>query len=138
MRESVAALALACLFLVASSATAQEQMMESSTAQLAVAEAVVATQIADRQPVDNVTTVPADVGQVYCWTRIVGAEAETEVVHVWYRGDMEMARVSLRVAGNNWRTWSSKRIEPSWTGEWRVDVEAPDGTVLESVTFSVG
>jgi hypothetical protein len=48
-----------------------------------------------------------------------------------------MARVSLRVAGPNWRTWSSKTILPEWTGEWRVDVVGPDGTVLRSVDFTV-
>ena len=53
-------------------------------------------------------------------------------------GDEEMGRIPLRVAGSNWRTWSSKNIEPNWTGVWRVDIVGPDGTVLESVSFTVG
>ncbi len=134
MKKRVATLATLLVLAVATTVPAQEQM----AAQLDVAESAIATQIADRQPVDNVTTVPADVGTVYCWTRVVGAESDVEVVHVWYHGDMEMARVPLRVGSSSWRTWSSKKIEPSWTGQWRVDVEAPDGTVLESMSFSVG
>lgn len=134
MKTRVATLATMFMIAIATTAAAQEQM----AAQLDVAESAIATQIADRQPVDNVTTVPVDVGVVYCWTRVVGAEGEVEVVHVWYHNDMEMARVPLRVRGNNWRSWSSKKIEPSWTGQWRVDVEAPDGTVIESMSFTVG
>lgn len=134
MKKRVATLATLFVLAIATTVTAQEQM----AAPLDVAESAIATAVADRQPVDNVTSVPADVGRVYCWTRLVGAEGDVEVVHVWYRSDMEMARVPLRVGSSNWRTWSSKNIEPSWTGQWRVDVEAPDGTVLESMSFSVG
>ncbi|KPK79444.1 MAG: hypothetical protein AMS25_12665 [Gemmatimonas sp. SM23_52] len=122
----------------ASGARAQEQAAPAAGAQLAVAEAVITTGVQDRQPVDNVTTVPTDVGTVYCWTRITAAEGEIQLEHVWYKGDVEMARVSLRVAGSNWRTWSSKNIEQIWTGDWRVDIVGPDGTVLDSVSFTVG
>ncbi len=134
MKTRVATLAALLTLAIATTVSAQEQM----AAQPGVAESAIATQVADRQPVDNVTSVPADVGRVYCWTRIVGAQGEVEVVHVWYHGDMEMARVPLRVGSDNWRTWSSKNIEPSWTGQWRVDVEAPDGTVIQSMSFTVG
>jgi hypothetical protein len=49
-----------------------------------------------------------------------------------------VARVPLRVAGSNWRSWSSKNIDPMWTGSWRVDIVGPDGTVLQSLSFTVG
>jgi hypothetical protein len=124
------------LFLVVSTSAAKEDPPGQDT-QLTVVEAVVTTAVAERQPVDNVADVSSSLGRVYCWTRISGAEAEIEVEHVWYMGDQEMARIPLRVAGNNWRTWSSKNIEPSWTGNWRVDVVGPDGAVLESVSFTV-
>lgn len=138
MRSVSAILTLALLVLAVSAVPAQEQAAPAAGAQLAVAEAVIATGVQDRQPVDNVTTVPTDVGTVYCWTRITGAEGEIQIEHVWYKGDVEMARVSLRVAGSNWRTWSSKNIEPIWTGDWHVDIVGPDGTVLDSVSFTVG
>jgi hypothetical protein len=138
MRRVSAILTLALLVAAASAARAQEEAAPAGGAQLAVAEAVITTGVQDRQPVDNVTTVPTDVGTVYCWTRITGAEGEIQLEHVWYKGDVEMARVSLRVAGSNWRTWSSKNIEQIWTGDWRVDIVGPDGTVLDSVSFTVG
>ncbi len=135
MRAYAAVLALPLLALMARPAAAQEEAMGPG---LEAAEAVLTTDVQDRQPVDDVSSVPADVGRVYLWTRISGAEDETQVEHVWYHGETEMARVPLMVRSANWRTWSSKNIEPSWTGEWRVDVVGPDGTVLRSVSFTVG
>ncbi len=102
-----------------------------------VAEAVIATGVMDRSPEGTATTFSRDVGQVLCFTRITGAGAGTEVEHVWYHEGEERARVSLIVGGSNWRTWSSKRIVPEWTGSWRVDVQTSDGTVLRSVSFTV-
>lgn len=130
----------------AAQAQEQEQQQEqqgqeaamSEGAGLTVAEAMLTSSVMDRQPADELTAVPADVGRVYLWTRITGAEGEVQLEHVWYHGETEMARVPLNIAGSNWRTWSSKNIEPTWTGEWRVDIVAPDGTVLKSVSFTVG
>lgn len=115
------------------------QAQESTTTApaITVAEAVIATSVVDRQAADNVTSVAADVGKVYCWTRLTGAEGEVQVQHVWYHGDNEMARVSLRISGSNWRTWSSKNITPDRAGAWRVDIVGPAGNVLDSVSFTV-
>jgi len=55
--------------------------------------------------------------------------------HVWfYRGE-EMARIPLRVDTPRWRTWSTKRIRPDWTGTWRVDVQDVEGRVITSLEF---
>ena len=126
------------LLLIAVSAIPAQQQQATQEAGLACAEAVLTTGVQDRAPVDNVTTVAADVGRVFLFTRITGAEGAIQVEHVWYKGDVEMGRVPLNVAGTNWRTWSSKNIEQIWTGDWRVDVVGPDGAVLESVSFTVG
>lgn len=138
MRRHPAMLLPVLLVMAAAATLAKESPPPAQETQLAVAEAVITTEVVDRQAADNVVTVAADVGEVYCWSRIVGAEGEIEIEHVWYRGDEEMARVLLRVGTANWRTWSSKKIEPDWTGDWRVDIVGPDGLVLESVSFTVG
>jgi hypothetical protein len=141
MRTAIA-LPLLSMCLGVSSLAAQEQGAMQDTAQqtvsLTVAEAVITSNVVERVPTDTLTTVAADAGQVYCWTRITGATGEVEIAHVWYRGDEEVARTPLRVASADWRTWSSKKIEPSWTGDWRVEIVAPDGTVLKTVAFTVG
>lgn len=116
---------------------AGEDTVAQDAGGLSVAGMVVTTSVQDRAPADTLSTVPADVGRVLLWTRITGASGQTGVEHVWYRGDQEMARVSLDVGGSDWRTWSSKRILPSWTGRWRVEVRGPAGDVLETTRFTV-
>ncbi|MGD2152762.1 MAG: DUF2914 domain-containing protein [Gemmatimonadales bacterium] len=133
MRRNVAPLSLALLLALAAALGAQQ-----ATSGLEVAEAVITTAVADRQPTDTLTTVSKDIGTVFCWMRITGAQGEIQVEHVWYKDDTEVARVPLRVAGSNWRTWSSKNIDPMWTGSWRVDIVGPDGGVLQSLSFTVG
>ena len=106
-------------------------------AQLNVAEASLATAIEDREPRGVADSFPAEVEQVFLWTRVTGAVEETVVEHVWYFEDEETDRVSLAVGGPSWRTWSAKTIPADWTGEWRVEVLGPDDSVLESVSFTV-
>ena len=135
MLRNVAPVSVASLLALAAAVGAQEQATQGP--ELTVAEAVITSSVVDRQPGENLTTVASDVGKLYFWTRITGAQGEVTIEHVWYKGDVEMARVPLKIAGSNWRTWSSKNIEKIWTGEWRVDVVGPDGAVLESVSFTV-
>ena len=119
--------------------TAMQDTMQATMApELQVADLVVARAVVDRQPQDGGTSFTADVGTLFCWNRITGAEGETQVEHVWYYDDQEVARVPLRIAGSSWRTWSSKTIPAEATGSWRVDVVGPDGTVLKSESFTVG
>ena len=106
-------------------------------APLQVAEGTITTAVAHRAPVDLVASVQADVGRLYCFTRITGAGGDTRITHVWYRGAKEMARVTLPVRSADWRTWSSKRILPGWAGAWRVDVLDAGGNLLRSLPFVV-
>ncbi len=80
---------------------------------------------------------PAEGGQVYCLTRIANMAAPATVFHVWYHEGKTKARVELNVGSATWRTWSSKRILPAWTGNWEVKVLDADGMVLASAGFTV-
>ncbi len=102
-----------------------------------VSEGVVALGVEQRQPVEVANHFPATVGRVYCYTRVTGAAGEAEVTHVWLKQGREMARVSLPVRSNDWRTWSSKRVLPEWRGEWTVKVLDGAGNELERIPFSL-
>jgi hypothetical protein len=102
---------------------------------LIVADSVITTAIEDQQPVDMIETFPADYGKLYCFTRIVGADEDTVVTHVWYYQDNEMARVTLPIHSKNWRTNSSKRFLPNWKGQWRVVVLDEQQNELAEIPF---
>lgn len=104
-------------------------------AEVKVADAVVTTGIEKQMPVDKIDVYPADYGKLFCFTRIVGAEKETQVTHVWYYQDDELARVVLPIGSSDWRTYSSKRFLPQWAGQWRVVVLSEDGRELATVPF---
>lgn len=96
-----------------------------------------ATSIEDREPVGIDTAFTADVGTIYCFTRIQGISDTTQITHEWYYKQEEKALVNLTVASDDWRTWSSKKILQSWTGPWRVIVLGPEGNVLATKNFAV-
>jgi len=107
------------------------------TQQLKVENMEICSAVEDRQPTGADTTFSATLEELYCFTKLVGAEGETSVSHVWYMGDEEKAKVDLSVKSENWRTWSSKKIIPEWAGSWRVDVVSADGEILASKEFTV-
>ena len=106
-------------------------------ADLRVAEGTITTAIEDQMPVDRIDSYRADFGKLYCYTRIVGAQGDTEVTHVWYYQDNELARVTLSVRSADWRTYSSKRFLPQWAGQWKVVVLDADENEIATIPFSL-
>ena len=102
-----------------------------------VAEAVICQDVVDREPIDAGDSFEVTVGKLFCFTKIVGAQEEIEIAHVWYHGDVERARVNLSVRAASWRTYSSKIIQPHEIGDWHVDIIGPDDEVLETVEFEI-
>lgn len=101
-----------------------------------VVEAVVCRGIDDRMPVAEADSFEAGVDRIYCWTRVTGGAGST-LVHAWIHEGVTRARVELAVGSDDWRTYSSKRILPAWTGEWEVKILTPQGAVLATVPFRV-
>ena len=114
-------------------ATSQSQ----KTSQLNVEVAAICKNIVDLKPVDSDFSFAATVGQLYCFTKITGAQSPTQVTHVWFFDGNERARVDLGVKSSSWRTYSSKIIQPHEIGKWRVEVEDFAGNVLKTLEFEV-
>ena len=104
-------------------------------AQLKVVDEAITSAVENQLPVDRIESYPADYGKLYCFTRIVGAKSDTEVTHVWYYQDDEMARVVLPVRSADWRTYSSKRFLPQWAGDWKVVVLDSEQNEIASLPF---
>lgn len=122
---------LMCLSLLIPAAGAQQ------TDKLDVEAAAICEGVDNREAVNVGTRFTNSTPRLYCFTKIVGAESPTEVVHVWSYGDVERARVSLAVNASNWRTYSSKAIQAHEIGAWRVEVLDPSGNLLETINFEI-
>ena len=104
---------------------------------LKVVDAVICKDVIDRTPVDIGSSFRASVGKLYCFTKITGAQEPTSIAHAWYFGNMQCAWVTLKVDSANWRTYSSKVIQPHQVGLWHVDVLGPDGELLQTLEFEI-
>jgi hypothetical protein len=93
------------------------------------------TGVIDREPQDSITSLPSDVSQILFFTEFSGLEGHT-LTHVWERDGIEMARVPFAVGGSRWRVYSTKNLEPSGVGEWKVSVVDEEDRVLRSESFS--
>jgi hypothetical protein len=97
----------------------------------------ICTSMADRQPVGADTNFAKDIGKLSCFTKLSCTEDTGTIFQAWYYKDKEMLKVELSIKAKTWRTWSSKNIPVSSTGEWRVDVLSSDGKVLASKNFTI-
>ena len=104
---------------------------------LQVENSAICEDVVNREVVSQGTSFSASVGKLYCFSKIANIENYTEVVHAWYYGNTERARVTLNVNPPAWRTYSSKIIQPNETGDWRVEILDREGNLLETVRFQV-
>lgn len=112
------------------------QAPETAPTGLAI-ESQLCRSVLEREPVEPAESFPADVGQVFLWTKVTGATDSAIIKHVWLYGEQEMATVELPVRSSMWRTWSSKNILPQWTGNWQVKIVDGEGNIFKSVAFTI-
>ena len=93
--------------------------------------------VVNREVVSQGSSFSASVGKLYCFSKIANIDNHTEVVHAWYYGSEERARVTLNVNPPAWRTYSSKIIQAHEIGSWRVEILDQSGNLLETVRFQV-
>ncbi len=133
-KKTIGLLALA-VFLTFNLSLAQEDTTAAPTVN--VDQILIGTGIENREAIGVDTVFTADVGKVYCWVLVTGAEAETQISFVWYHQDQQVAEVIVPVRSVRWRCWTSKTIIPESTGAWKVEIKDEAGKVLESASFQV-
>lgn len=116
----------------------QEAKPPAKAAGDVTAEVKVCKSVEARECKDEGASFTSDVGALSCWSAIQGMKDGGKVLHKWFVGDQEAGTVTLNVgAAPRWRTYSTKSIDPSAKGDWRVDVTDEGGTVLGSAKFKI-
>lgn len=108
-----------------------------SAVSMEVANSAIGEKIVNREIVNEGRSFSASVGKLYCFSKIANVDSYTEVVHAWYYGSNERARVTLNVNPPAWRTYSSKVIQAHEIGSWRVEILDASGNLLNTVHFEV-
>jgi hypothetical protein len=97
------------------------------------------SRIENREPTDNLEDFVQgqnnEMKRVYFFTHITGLVGK-QVIHRWIYEGEEKATVNLNIGGDNWRTYSSKRVPNYWQGKWQVQVWQAD-LMLISHDFEV-
>jgi len=102
-----------------------------------VARAIVTTAVVDREPVNDLEQVSPENAQVIFFTELRNMAGQS-VKHRWNHGGEALAEVEFTVGGPRWRVWSTKKLLPEWTGEWKLEVLDGEGNVLREKRFSYG
>ncbi len=111
---------------------------EQSTEKLAggtVARSTFTRGIAEREPVDSINKLGTNNKKIYYFSELRDMAGQT-VTHRWEHNGKIMAEVPFAVGGDRWRVFSSKNLEESWQGEWKVSVIDQSGGTLAVNTFS--
>jgi hypothetical protein len=114
-------------------ATAQPVAQPKSTG--SVARAQFTSAIQDREPTDKVSNLLNDKDRIYFFSEIKDAPNQ-KITHRWEHNGKVMSETSFDVGSSRWRVFSSKNLDPSWTGEWKVSVVDEAGSTLGASTFT--
>ena len=106
-------------------------------ATLSVEAAVIATGVENLTPMGVADKFPADTGRLYCYSKIIGGGEGSSIKHIWYYGDKKVDEIILSIKSPSFRTYSYKTISSDWTGKWKVEIVADDGTILKTLEFVI-
>jgi transcriptional regulator with XRE-family HTH domain len=102
---------------------------------LGIPEFGVGTGIEDRQLVGQRTDF-AEGSKVWFWNHVEGGSAGNRIEHVWLKDGEVALRVSLKLGGSRWRTYSNKAMHAGAAGKWAVEARDSNGHVLARSEFS--
>ena len=106
-----------------------------SLPEIYIKDAVICRDLKNLEPVEPGNIFQNNLKKIFCFSQIMGAKEDIQIKHNWYFGDKLVASVPLHVGSIDWRTFSSKRILPQYTGEWRVEIISQDGALLKKISF---
>ena len=112
---------------------------EENEAGITVEKIVFASDIDGNLPADNLDQVSAaEQGKIYCYTRVNSQTLPQVIHHVWIDPDgQSFADIELDLSHNPADTWSYISLAGEKTGDWELQVQTTDGTVLAKRNFKV-
>ena len=119
-------------------ATPTEMMEEKSGfSSGSVVRSAFTSEIANREPTDKLEQATTDAEKIVFFTELRDMSGQV-AKHRWEHNGKVMAEVEFKVNGPRWRVWSSKKIMPEQSGDWKVSVINSAGEVIseKSLTLS--
>jgi hypothetical protein len=90
--------------------------------------------VLEREPVDRVEVLESQQNQIVYFTELKDLQ-DQQITHQWVYDDEIIFEKSFTVKGPHWRVWSSKTLQPGWTGLWYVNTMDGEGIKLLTQSF---
>jgi hypothetical protein len=119
----------------AQSASAEASAPETTPNTGTVSRTAFTSAVENREPTDKLSSLTNDQGEILFFTELRDMAGQS-VIHRWEHGGKIFAEVPFQVGGNRWRVYSSKQLDPSWTGTWKASVVSANGETLSVSTFN--
>lgn len=129
------------LFALATAANATEAdknaepTTQAAATQGEVARANFTSAVENREPTDQISSLENKQEKIYYFTEIRDM-AGKKLTHRWEHNGKVMAEIPFQIGGDRWRVYSSKQLDPNWTGEWKASVVDEQGNALAVNTFN--
>ncbi len=98
---------------------------------------LLASSISNREPMGDLSEIgfKAD-GSTLVWafSEVIN-QRDRRIHYVWLHEGSQVARVTVNIRGDRWRSFSSKTITRSMQGTWRVELQDDEGRILASAEF---
>jgi hypothetical protein len=96
--------------------------------------AVFATDVVDREPIDELKSLTTDANRICFFTEIVDFEGGS-ITHRWIYNGETAAEVTFDIGGPRWRVYSSQTLTPDRTGAWTVEIVDGTGKTVDRAEF---
>jgi len=90
--------------------------------------------VENHEPKDNLDSLTNDQTRILFYAVLVNLQGQ-EVTFRWSFNDVTQAEVKQTPSSGRYRTYTSKTLDPSKLGTWKVEVVDASGNVLTSKTF---
>jgi hypothetical protein len=115
-----------------------KSLSKPETREMEVIEAVVCRSVDNHEPVEISNVFPRDIEVISCYCHIKAVRAPLSITHKWYYQDRLVKVIPLTIKGLSWRTHSSKNVDSSQTGQWKVEiVNDENDSVLSALLFTI-
>ena len=94
------------------------------------------TAVINREPTDDVVMLSNNSSKIYYFSELSNLKGHN-IAHRWLHQGKIMAEIKFNVKSDRWRVFSSKKINPNWTGEWSVVLVDEKGTLLQTSKLEV-
>lgn len=102
-----------------------------------VARFVITSSVIENEPIgeiDNIT-FKNNIATVYAFSEVKNLK-DNILYYIWSVDDQQIAKVKLNINGNRWRSHSSKFIQPTMHGQWKVELQNEQDEILAVNRFT--